>query len=605
MSLELSEKASKLPMLPGVYIMKDKSSRVLYVGKAKQLKSRVSSYFQSAAAADVKTYTMVSKVVDFDVIVVKTEFEAFVLENSLIKYHMPKYNILLRDDKGYPYMRVDMNDEYPSFLIVSKTANDGALYLGPYGSRGSAREAIQTVSKALKLPTCGKNIAKIKGKDRPCLNYHMDACRAYCQNNRSAAEYRESIETAISIFQGKTTELIGRLTSEMQEASENLEFERAAEIRDRLRIVQMLERKQFVIAGANADTDVVGYYRGIAKTCLTVLHYIDGKLISKDYELFESPIEDDDEAISGIVRLYYERRGVLPKTIYLPMDIPDASLLERFFSEKAGRRVYVSMPKRGDKARMIETANINAREEAERASSFEEKTRKTMQWLQNALKLETAPERIEAYDISNTAGADTVAAMTVFVKGKPLKKDYRRFKIKTVQGQNDYQAMAEVVSRRLARHKGDDAGFSELPDIILIDGGLAHSAVAREELRKAGVSLPVFGMVKDERHRTRVLVTPEGEEIGISANPAVFSLIGTIQEETHRFAIEYHRSLRSKSSYASKLDDIEGVGEKRRNALLKKFGSLKAVKKAAVEELHEVVPLKVAEAVSEYFRKTE
>ena len=377
--------------------MKDKQGRVIYVGKAGRLKNRVSSYF--SGMHDAKTEVMTSKIADFDVIIAGSEFEALVLENSLIKHHMPKYNIRLRDDKGYPFIRVDVKSEYPSFKIVSKPENDGAMYLGPYSGRHITREAIGAVSKALKLPTCGKSIKRIIGKERPCLNAHIGACRAYCQDAGLAEEYRESVRAAIDIFLGKTAGLIEKLEREMADASDSLSFEIAAEKRDRLRAVQMLEKKQLVIAGAMADTDVVGFFRGAAKSCLTVLHFIGGKLISKDSELFNTPIEDDSDAMSGVVRQYYEIRGALPKTIYFPVTTPDSELLEKLFSEKAGRRVYIQTPRRGYKAKMIETANVNAREEAERASTQEEKTLKTLEWLQNSLKLNTSPDRIEAYDV--------------------------------------------------------------------------------------------------------------------------------------------------------------------------------------------------------------
>ena len=599
----LSEKALGLPMLPGVYIMKDRMGDVIYVGKAARLKSRVSSYF--SGTHDLKTQSLISRIADFDVIIVNSEFEALVLENSMIKHHMPKYNILLRDDKGYPFIRVDLQAKYPQFKIVSRPENDGALYLGPYGGRTVTREAIEVVSKALKLPACGKNIERIIGKERPCLNYHIGACSAYCQDAGLAGRYRESAYEAVEIFQGKTSGLIDKLTKEMDEAAQSLSFEIAAEKRDRIRAVQQLSQKQLVIAGSMADTDVAGFFRGPAKSCFTVLHFVDGKLISKDFELFETPIEDDQDAVSGIVRQYYEKRGFLPKTICLPFFTADCEILEQFFSEQAGRRVHVLNPQRGDKAKMVETANLNAREESERASTYEEKTLRTHEWLKNALKLSEVPSRIEAYDISNTGKSDMVASMTVFEKGRPYKRGYRRFKIKTLSEQNDYGSMAEVVSRRIARYGEGDEKFSELPDIMLIDGGAGHAATALKVLENAGVTLPVFGMVKDDKHKTRALVSPQGEEIGLAANPAVFALIGTIQEETHRFAVEYHRSLRSKGSHKSKLDAIDGVGEKRRNDLLKSFGSIKAIAAASVSELSKVVPKNVAQKVFEHFNNAE
>ena len=595
----LRKKALGLPMLPGVYIMKDKIGAVIYVGKAKLLKNRVGSYFHGAH--DAKTETMVSKINDFDVIIVSSEFEALVLENSLIKHHMPKYNIKLRDDKGYPYIRVDMKAEYPEFKVVSKPGSDTALYLGPYSGRKVIREAIGAVSKALQLPTCGKSFPRVIGKERPCLNHHMGVCLAYCQDPLMQGRYIESIEAAISIFQGKAAALVDKLTAEMDEAAINLQFELAAEKRDRLRAVQLLEQKQLVIAGAKADTDVVGFYRGQAKSCFTVFHFIEGKLISKDFELFDTPIEDDPDAISGVARQYYQRRGVLPRTICFPVATQDAQLLEQLFGEMAGHRVSIIIPQRGDKARLVETANINAREETQRASSYDEKTNRTLEWLQNALKLETAVNRIEAYDVSNTGASDVVASMTVFIKGRPYKKDYRRFKIKSVEGQDDYHSMEEVVSRRISRYSNGDEKFSQLPDLVLIDGGAPHAAIARRVIEEAGLSLPVFGMVKDDRHRTRALISPDNDEIGLSANPAVFAMIGTIQEETHRFAVEYHRQLRSKNIKKSELDDVKGIGEKTREKLIGKFGSLKAIKAATREELLEVVSSKTAAEIIKHF----
>jgi len=418
-----------------------------------------------------------------------------------------------------------------------------------------------------------------------------------------AEEYRVTVRMAVDIFQGKTSGLVNKLEGEMNQAAERLSFELAAEKRDLLRAVQLLEQKQLVIAGSMADTDVVGFFRGPAKSCFTVLHFSGGKLLSKDAELFETPIEDDPEAMSAIVRQYYEKRGALPKKIYLPFSLPDSELLAMLFSEKAGSRVIVQVPRRGDMARILKTANLNAREETERASTYEEKSLKTHEWLQNALNLETTPYRIEAYDISNTGASDIVASMTVFERGRPYKKDYRRFKIKAQDGQDDYGSVAEVVSRRITRYTDGDEKFSRLPDIILVDGGAGQASAARSSLGDAGISLPVYGMVKDDKHKTRALVSPDGEEIGLAANPAVFALVGTIQEETHRFAVEYHRSLRSKNSYKSKLDAIEGVGEKRRNDLLKSFGSVKGVAAASVEELAKVVPRNAAVKVYEHFNK--
>lgn len=596
---ELRSKANGLPMKPGVYIMMDKTGKVIYVGKAKLLKNRVSSYFHGDHEA--KTELMVSKIDSFDVIIANTEFEALVLESQLIKHHVPHYNIKLKDDKGYPFIRVDIKSDYPEFTVVTRIEKDGAKYLGPYGSRGNTFNALEAVKKALKLPTCGRKFPRDIGKDRPCLNFHMGACKAYCLKDTTNSEYKESVDEALAIFEGKTADLTKRLAGEMEQLSMNLQFELAAEKRDRLRAISVLAERQFVIAGSMADTDVIGYYRGPAKSCFTALHYIGGTLLDKDFELFESPFEEDEEAVSEILRLYYERRGVWPKTIYLPFTLTDKDALEQLFSEKAGHRVYIERPQRGDKAKLVETANINAREETERAVTYEEKTSKTLEWLQKALNMDVPPVRIEAFDISNTGGEDIVASMTVFVDGKPLKRDYRKFKIKTLQGQDDYHSMAEVVSRRIARYKNEDEKFADLSDLMLIDGGATHAKGALNVLRDAGINIPVYGMVKDDRHKTRALVSPDGEEIGIQSQPAVFAFIGTIQEETHRFAVSFHRSLRSKNTYQSKLDAIPGIGEKRRNALLKAFGSLKAVKAATVDELSKVVPKDAAQRIYTHF----
>lgn len=598
---KLREKAHGLPLVPGVYLMLDKDRDVIYVGKAKQLKNRVSSYFHGAH--NEKTEALIAKITDFDMIMAKTEFEALVLENSLIKRHMPKYNILLKDDKGYPFIRIDPREAYPRFKVVSRTANDGAKYLGPYGGRGTSFRAIDAVSKALGLPTCSRVFPRDIGRERPCLNHHIGFCDGYCLPDASPEAYHAAVQTAIKVFEGRSSEIQKGLRDEMEAAAEALRFEKAAALRDRLNALQLLEKKQFVISSAMADMDAVGFFRGAAKSCITVLHYIGGELLDKDFDIIDVPLEDDAEALSDLLVRYYERRGVIPKNVYLPLDLPDREILEQLFTEKSGRRIILHTPQRGEKRRLVETANINAREETERATTREEKTLKTLQWLQKALDLPTAPNRIEAYDISNTGSSDIVASMTVFKRGRPAKGDYRRFKIKTLDIQDDYSSMREVVSRRIARYGEGDEKFAELPDLFLIDGGVGHARTAEAVLRAAGVDTPVFGMVKDDRHRTRALVGVGGDEIGLSGNQAVFTLIGTIQEETHRFAIEYHRKLRSKSSIRSKLDEIPGVGPKRRADLLKRFGSVKAIAAASVETLGEVVPKNTAEAVYRYFHQ--
>ena len=594
---ELREKANMLPLLPGVYLMLDSAGAVIYVGKAKALKNRVTSYFRGDHLP--KVAAMVSHVADFNVIVVRSEFEALVLENSLIKLHKPKYNILLKDDKGYPFVRLDVKSEYPTFSLANRMEKDGAKYFGPYGGRSMTAEIIDTICKALKLPTCSRRFPQDIGRQRPCLNYHMGACAGYCLKDASAEEYRRSIREAELILEGKTAELTADLTRRMEETAEALRFEYAAELRDRLRAVQGLQNHQRVIATAYSDTDAVGFQRG-AKCCFTVLHFSDGNLTGKDFELMDEPLEPDEEAVAGLVQQYYENRGAWPRQILLPCEIESADALQQLLTEKAGHKVAIAVPKRGDKCRLTESAALNAREEILRATTAAQRGMKTLEWLQKALGLPVLPERIEAFDISNLGDTGIVAGMTVFRHGKPLKRDYRKFRIRETDGQNDYASMHEAVTRRFRHYLDGDGKFAELPDLLLIDGGAEHAAVAKAVLDGSGLAVPVFGMVKDDRHRTRALVTPEGGEIGIAGNPAVFALIGTIQEETHRYSIEYQRSLR-RAALGSELDAIPGVGEKRRNALLKAFRSVKAVREASFEALCEVVPQSTARAVYDHY----
>ena len=599
---ELQDKAARLPLLPGVYIMLDAHSEVIYVGKAKKLKNRVSSYFHGEHLP--KVAAMVEKVADFNVIVAASEFEALVLENSLIKRHKPHYNILLKDDKGYPFIRVDLRQEYPAMSIASRAVKDGARYFGPFGGRSQTRDIINTVSKALLLPDCARKFPRDIGRERPCLNYHMGSCAGWCLKDSSAGDYRARIQQAVLILDGKSGELMDELRGQMEQAAEELRFERAAELRDRLRAIESLAHRQRVISTAFADTDAVGFCRG-AKSCFTVLHFVDGDLAGKDVEMMDEPLEEDAEAVSDLVRQYYTaRRGGWPKSVLLPVEIEDREELETLLSETAGRRVYLETPKRGERLRLIESAAVNAREEIRRRTTQQQRRSKTLEWLQKALELEAFPTRIEAFDISNLGDTGIVAAMTVHVDGKPLKRDYRKFRIKGLEGQDDYASMYQAVSRRLRHYLDGDAKFAPLPDLLLIDGGERHAATARQAARDRGIALPICGMVKDDRHRTRALVTPDGREIGIRGNQAVFALVGSIQEETHRSAITYQRQLRSESC-RSTLDEIEGIGPKRRTDLMKAFKSVRAIREADVGQLRLVVPKNTAEKVYAYFHPTD
>ena len=601
---ELKDKALSLPFAPGVYIMRDSGNKVIYVGKAKKLKNRVSQYFQDTASHTPKTKMMVSKIDHFDVIVAASEFEALVLECSLIKRYQPKYNILLKDDKGYPYLRIDMTEEYPRITLVNKLARDGADYFGPYGSRRVSQNVIAAVQRALKLPTCGKQFPRDLGKERPCLNYHMNQCRGWCQLSRSPKEYRAVMDQAKRLLAGDYKGLAAELRGQMLEASDKLEFELAAELRDRLNAVEALGQKQLVTAGSLADTDVVGFAQTEAKACLVVLHFSGGNLLDKDYEILP-PQESEAAAVSSLVKQYYLARGLAPKIILLPVEMEDGTLFEELLTQNFGKVTHLRVPHRGDNARLVELAQKNAREEAERVTSREEKITGSVALLGKMLSLPEPPERMESYDISNISGTDIVASMVVFRDGRPSKSDYKRFKVEGMDGQDDYGSMRQVLLRRLRHYLAGDEGFDQKPDLLLIDGGIAHANVALEVLRELGLQIPIFGMVKDDRHRTRALVTPEGREIAISAQPPVFALIGRIQEETHRFAITYHRQLRSKRLRYSELDGIPGIGEKRKELLLKRFKSLTAIRQAEREELERILPKDAAGAVYAHFHEKE
>ena len=600
---QLKEKALSLPLAPGVYIMRDKTDKVIYVGKAKKLKNRVSQYFQDTASHTPKTRLMVSKIDHFDVIVAASEFEALVLECSLIKRYLPKYNILLKDDKGYPYLRLNMKETYPRITMVSRIADDGAGYYGPYGSRGVTQSVLEAIRLTLKLPDCHKEFPRDIGKDRPCLNYHMNQCAGWCQPGRGHGEYMRTMEQARQLLLGNYKAVAEEIRRQMLSAADNLEFELAASLRDRLNSVEALGQKQLVTAGSLADTDVVGFARTEAKACFAVLHFSGGNLLDKDYEVLSVP-DDPAEAVSSLLKQYYLSRGLAPKRVLLPFALEDAELFEQLLEQRFGRRSHLHVPQRGDNVRLVELANKNAFEEAERVTDKEEKVSGTLTLLGKMLAMEP-PKRIESFDVSNISGTDIVASMVVFQDGKPRKSDYKRFRIEDLPGQDDYASMRQVVTRRFVHYKAGDKGFAELPDLLLIDGGITHANVALGALRKLDITVPVFGMVKDNRHRTRALVTPDGNEIGIDGNQSVFAFVGNIQEETHRFAITYHRSLRSKRLRYSELDGIIGIGPKRKQELLKTFKSISAISQAGLEELERILPKDAAAAVYHHFHDKE
>ena len=600
---ELKEKALSLPYAPGVYIMRDKTDKVIYVGKAKKLKNRVSQYFQDTASHTPKTRIMVSHIHHFDVIVAASEFEALVLECSLIKRYSPKYNILLKDDKGYPYLRLNRKDIYPKIELVSKLADDGAEYFGPYGGRAVTHDVMEAIRLTLKLPDCSRQFPRDIGKDRPCLNYHMNQCDGWCQPGKPADEYRLRMEQARQLLKGNYKHVADEIREKMLAAAENLEFELAATLRDRLNSVETLGQKQLVTAGTLADTDVVGYGETEVKACFAVLHFSGGNLLDKEYEILARP-DDKVEAVSSLLKQFYLSRGLAPKRVLLPFEIEDSELFSELLEQRFGRKPKLHVPQRGDNTRLVELANKNAYEEAERVTGQEERHSATVQLLGKMLAI-PEPKRMESFDISNISGTDIVASMVVFQDGKPKKSDYKRFKLEGLANQDDYASMHQILKRRFSHYKAGDKGFAETPDLLLIDGGVNHARVAVQALQELELSFPVFGMVKDDRHRTRALVTPEGQEIRIDNNQAIFALIGNIQEETHRFAITYHRQLRSKRLRYSELDGIPGIGPKRKQELLRQFKSLTAIGNTTLPELERLLPKDAAAAVYHHFRAKE
>lgn len=598
---QLKERALMLPMSPGVYIMRDKSNTVIYVGKAKKLKNRVSRYFQDTDSHTLKTKMMVSRIHHFDTIVSRTEFEALVLECSLIKQHQPKYNILLKDDKGYPFVRIDMRQKYPKVELVGKISDDGAQYFGPFGSRSVTSDILKTITESLRLPSCSRSFPKEIGKNRVCLNYHMNLCDGWCQKSMPQAEYYLRMEQVRKLLQGNYKMVADEVKAQMISAAEQLNFELAAKLRDRLTAIETLGKKQIVTASCYADTDVIGYAQTEAKACFTVLHFKNGTLLDKEHELLG--LSDDPESVvSALMKQYYISRGVAPKLIMLPFKTEDSELFEQYLLESFGRRTRFRVPVRGDGAKLVEMANANALEEAQSATAKDERVSAVLSLLGRMSGI-SSPRRIESYDISNISGTDIVASMVVFEDGKPKKSEYKKFKIDGLIQQDDYASMEQVIRRRLGHLMNGDAGFEKQPDLLLIDGGVNHAQVAVNVQKELKISIPTFGMVKDDRHRTRALVTSDGKEIGIDNQPSVFAFVGSIQEETHRFAISYHRKLRSKRLRYSELDEIPGIGPVRKEQLLKKFKSLSAISALTLGELEQFLPKDAAFAVYQHFAR--
>lgn len=600
---ELKEKAHRLPQLPGVYLMHNKDGIVIYVGKAKSLRNRVSQYFADLAAHTLKTRRMVSNIDHFETIFANSELDALLLENTLIKKYKPKYNILLKDDKGYPFIRIS-KEPYPKLSVAGRREKDDAQYFGPYGGRGTANMAIRLLSETFLLPSCSRRFPRDIGKERPCLQLHMKKCCGVCTGNVAPEAYQEIIRQCIQVLEGKSSELEAQLQQQMEDAAQEMLFEQAAVYRDRIRAIQKLRQSRVAVVTGGADTDALGYAVRGSRACIVRLSYRGGVLVDRSKLLLDGLDEGDaSDSLESFLQQYYTTLNWAPKTVCLSHEIEDQQAMEEYLSDLRGTKCTIQLPQRGEKRREVQLALDNAALELAEAEDVEQRTGKTLQLLREMLDLDEPPVRMEAYDISNTAGTDPVASMTVFQNGKPLKGAYKKYKIKTAIGGDDYGTMAEVLGRRLDRALEGDESFLPLPDIFLIDGGQGQAAVALAQLEKRGLHIPLYGMVKDDHHRTRALITAQGQEFGISATPAVFALIGRIQEETHRFAIEFHRTLRSKGMRKSSLEGIPGVGPAREKALLKHFGTVRAIMNADVDQLSAVLPIQVAQAVYDHFKE--
>ena len=584
---ELRKKAMALPLLPGVYIMHDKSGEIIYIGKAKALRNRVSQYFGSQNNHAEKVRRMVENVDRFEYIITDSEFEALILECSLIKQHTPKYNILLKDDKGYSYIRVS-GDDWRKISYTLQKKDDGATYIGPYKSSYYVKSAVEEANKIFMLPTCNRKFPQDFRKGRPCLNYHIKLCMAPCTGKIKLREYNENVEQALSFLKGGSSESIKELTAQMEEAAENLEFERAAKIRDKINAVKKMGEKQKVVANKIVYGDVIGSFTDGGKTCYQVFRFEGGRLFDRESFVFDSG-DSDSEAEEFLLR-YYTIRNEVPKNIAIDTEFDGMQAVEQWLSEKRGSRVYLTAPKRGEQAQLVAMCRSNAAEELAQRKGATVREYSVLEELRDTLGLQKIPEYIESYDISNLAGTENVAGMIVYKNGKPHKSAYRKFKIKGFDGQDDYASMAEVISRRFDEYykskENDepDEGFGRLPDLILLDGGKGQVAAVKQVLVAKNIDVPLFGMVKDDKHRTRA-VTGDGGEIAISSKRALFTFLSKMQDEVHRFAIGYHHSRRSKNTFKSSLTGIEGIGEKRAKAMLKFFRTIENISKADLEEL--------------------
>lgn len=601
--LSLKQQVVRIPENPGVYIMKNSEDEIIYVGKAKNLKNRVSSYFVIDKSHSEKVKKMVEKIKKVEYIITDSEFEALVLECSLIKKHQPKYNILLKDGKGYSYIKIT-NEIWPKVLYVKQKDYDGACYIGPYTNSFSVKKTVEEIIKIFQLPTCSRNLSKTY--KRPCLNYYINKCCAPCINAVSYEKYIKLINEASRFIKSGVSETIKYLNEKMVEASNNLNFEYAAELRDRIKAIEKIRSRQKVICNNGQDRDVIAGAFDDTSASFEVFRFKDGNL----YESQNFIMDLNGTQINmrtEFIKQYYMMKDYVPKDIFIDGDIENPELIKKFLNYEKSQNVNIIVPKKGDNLQLIEMCKNNAYEALLISKNHQNRYEDVLQDLKTTLNLKEIPRYIEAYDISNLRGSDNVGGMVVFKNGKPLKSAYRRFKIQTVCGQDDYNAMREIVERRIKGYVDNSSknkGFSKLPNLILIDGGIAHTSAVRDVLKSLGICVPVFGMVKDKKHRTRAITT-SGEEIEIKNNRRVFSFITSIQYEVHRYTIGYHKKLRNKRINTSELMQISGIGNKRALKILKTFGSIKRISEAPLEELMLIpgITKNVARGIYNYFHK--
>lgn len=619
MMFDFQHQLKILPDKPGVYIMKNSLGEVIYVGKAKVLKNRVRQYFQNSKNHSEKVRAMVKNIAEFEYIVTDSEMEALILECNLIKKYSPRYNIALKDDKFYPFIKITTNEDFPRVYVTRNFAKDGNRYFGPYTNGTAVYEVMGLIKKLFPLRTCKKTIVEGGEPTRACLNYHINLCKAPCAGYISKAEYWKMIDEIINILNGTDTSIIKNLKLEMEKSAEELEFEKAAKIRDRILAIELISEKQKMFTVKEGDEDFIDLYTDEKDGCAQVFFVREGKVTGREHFMIEN-ISDDPvkEVISSFIASFYGGTAQIPKTIYVPEEIEDQELIEKFLTEKRGSKVWIKVPKKGDKKNLLDMVRNNAKimldQFKEKMVEEKELNKSALTELADVLGLDSLPARIEAYDISNIQGVDSVGTMVVFENGKAKNSDYRRFKIKSVKGPNDYESMREILSRRFShgleevnKIKERNLEYSKgkfciFPDLIMMDGGKGQVNIALEVLKDFGIEIPVCGLVKDDKHRTRGIIF-NNEEILIRRGSGLMNLITRVQDEVHRYAITYHRSLRDKRTLHSILEDIPRIGEKRRRNLLMKFGSIDNIKKASMEELLDTpgIDKRAAESIKQYF----